>query len=257
MSLTGGLDSFRAAYGLWIAVAIAVQLPGHIRWVQARGDERGMPQVLGWFTLPRLNTGVFAAVGFAFVTGLVLAAVWERGAPWLAIGAGVAALFYFSQVIGLPEVRRKPNSVPIILLILGVAGLAGRGDDAGRIAWLGLIAIKAIVAQIYFSSAWVKLRHSGWRWGRTPTLQIALLRYRLRDDNRAALWLARHATACQVASLLTLVFEATFWLVIPFPALAWVYLPAGVIFHLGTAVFMRIHYWIYVFPAYLVFIVAR
>ncbi|HVU32720.1 MAG TPA: hypothetical protein VHE61_04750, partial [Opitutaceae bacterium] len=100
----------------------------------------------------------------------------------------------------------------------------------------------------------VKVKDSGWQWTSRNTLRIALLRYCLRDGNRAAWWFVRRGRLCGMTAVLVLVFELTFWLVIPFPTLAWLYLPAGLIFHLGTAVLMRIHYWIYVVPAYFIFV---
>ena len=256
MSGRGELDHFRSAYCLWLAAAVALQWPGHLRWVRARGDERLMPLLVNRLQMPRLNVGPFALAGLALIAGLAAAVAPNWNPGWALIGTGIAALVYFSQVIGLPEVRRKPNTVPVVLLLMGAAGIAA-GGESDRIAWLCLLAIKMLVAQIYFSSGLTKLKQSNWRWAASPTMQMALLRCHLRNDNWAALWLARHARACRTASALALVFEMTFWLVIPFPRLAWIYLPAGLIFHLGTAMLMRIHYWIYVVPAYVVFVVAR
>jgi hypothetical protein len=55
------------------------------------------------------------------------------------------------------------------------------------------------------------------------------------------------------AAVSILLFELTFWIVIPFPALTAPYLLAALAFHLATAMLMRIHYWLFLGPAYLVF----
>ncbi|HWZ95171.1 MAG TPA: hypothetical protein VNW30_08260 [Opitutaceae bacterium] len=251
------LAHFRFGYCLWLCVALVLQWRTHLRWVRVRGRERELPRLLDWLPMPRLETPGFALVGLALVASLATAAAPAENMAWALLLASATALMYFAQLIELPDVRRKPNTVPVILLLLGLAGLATHGGESERIAWLCLLAVKILVAQIYFSSGLVKLRQAGWRWALAPNLRIILLRYHLRDDSKAALWLAHRPAACRAVAALVLVFELTFWLVIPFPALAWVYLPAGLIFHLGTAGLMRIHYWIYVVPAYFAFVVMR
>ena len=248
------LAHFRVIYCAWMTVAMLGQLRGHIRWVCVCGQDRNLPQLLGFLKLPRLGSAMFTLLGLVFCAALTIP-VWDARDAILALWvAGFAATLYFPQVIGVPEVRRKPGTVPVILLLLGAAGLAGGAEP---VAWACLMTIKVLVAQVYLSSGIVKLRQSGMSWADGATLRMALLRYHLRDDNRGTLWLARRAGVCRLSSVMVLGFELTFWLMIPFPQLAWVYLPLGVAFHLGTAWLMRIHYWIYLFPAYAAFLLAR
>lgn len=254
MNATANLDFFRAVYAGSIAFAVAVQFPAHWRWVRERGERRELPRLLSWMPMPRLGAGSFASVAGVFLTCLALAASGLAVAPAL-FAAGVAALVYFAQVIELPAVRRKPNTVPVILALLGAVVLLPAGAADAR-AGLCPLMIKLLLAQIYFSSALVKLSRGGAEWMRGTNFQMALLRYRLRDGNRLAEWMARRPVMCRAAATFVLLFELLFWLVIPFPVLAWVFVPAGVAFHVGTAVLMRIHYWIYLGPAYLIFCVS-
>lgn len=249
----GRVEAFRGGYCALIALAVLVQLPAHAQWVKWKGDDRWLPEIVGWIPLPRLNVTAFVALGIAFAAGLLAVAAPAIASWWLLIVATFCALWYFAQVIDIPAVRRKPNSVPIILLLLAAAHFAPAAD-AEKIAWVCLLVVKVVIAQIYLSSAIVKLQKSGVEWGSGNSLQVTLLRYHLRNGSRLGLWMARRPGACRLASMLVLVFELTFWLVIPFPVLAWAYIPLGIIFHLGTATMMRIHYWIYVMPAYLVFV---
>jgi hypothetical protein len=247
------LETFSAVYSAWLAVAIAVQFPRHLRYVRAEGGQRGRPAFLGLRPMPRLSFALFFAIGVVFVAALVTAAILPEARPaGLLIGA-VTALLYFSQIIDIPAVRRKANTVPAILLLSGAA-LAAPSIQAEPVAGWSLFTIKVVVAQIYFASGLMKLLNPGWRWADGSTLRAKLVAAHLRFDGAAELALASRPGWCRVVATAVLVFELTFWLVLPVPVLAWIYLPLGLAFHTGTAVLMRIHYWIYVVPAYLVFV---
>ncbi|MEY2879760.1 MAG: hypothetical protein RLZZ15_2140 [Verrucomicrobiota bacterium] len=253
MSATATLDWFARIYAAWIALAVVVPLPRQLAWVRRRGGARETPQLLGRWPVPRIGRAATTLLAGALVASLLVVMSGASAMGAAAVLAGGVAVFFFAQVIELPEVRRKPGTVP---LILGVAGTALLVPIAARepVAVSALLTIKVIVALVYFSSGLVKLRNVGWAWGTSDTLQMTLLRYHLRNAAAAPLWLARRPAWCRVGASSVLVFELTFWLLIPFPALAWIYLPAGIAFHAGTAVLMRIHYWIYLVPAYWVFV---
>ncbi len=242
---------FRSLYCGWIACVSLAGLPGHLRFVQRRGPEHPLPTLLGCIALPRLGPWAMVAVGVGMVACLIAVAVGV--APALALAGAVAgALLYHAQVIDHPTVRRKVGSVIVILFLLWAA--AWPAEPSGLVAWACLLGIKAVVAQMYLSSGVLKLRHSGWRWADGRTLRAWMLDYYFFHRSRGALWLAGSLPLCRVASIAVLFFELSFWLVIPFPALAWIYLPFGIAFHLGTAALMKIHYWIHTLPAYLVFV---
>jgi len=247
------LDSFTAAYAAWIAIAVLLQFPWHLRFVVARGLARGRPALLGLMSMPRISAIPFAVTGVAFVAALLTAATMPLERFGALVVAAIAALLYFSQVIEIPAVRRKANTAPVILLLLAAA-LAARPDRTQLAAGWSILTIKAAVAQIYLSSGLMKLRNVGWRWSDGATLRANLVSAHLRSDGAAALALAARPRWCRAVATSVLIFELTFWLVIPFPPLAWIYLPVGLAFHVGTAVLMRIHYWIYIVPAYFVFV---
>ncbi len=247
------LEYFSAAYAAWIMLAVLFQFPRHLRFVRAQGADRGRPALLGFTPMPRLSVTAFGAIGAVFAAGLLAVAILPGARPAALLVAAAAALLYFSQIIEIPAVRRKANTVPVILVLLGAA-LAVRPEQVEPAAAWSLFTIKLLVAQIYLSSGFVKLLNSGWRWADGATLRAKLVSSHLRFGGMVELALASRPVWCRVTAMTVLVFELTFWLVIPFPALAWIYLPLGLAFHTGTAVLMRIHYWIYVVPAYLVFV---
>ncbi len=241
-----------AFYCAWIGLAIAAQLPRHARFVRVWRRPESVA-FLGLLRMPRLPGAWFVALGVALALDLVASAAGLTLAALGLLGAAIGAAFYFAQVIAVPEVRRKANSVPVILLLCGVACLAP-ADHAAHISSACLLTIKVVVAQIYFSSGVMKLRRSGLAWANGITLRSTLATYVLATGSRPALWLAGRPRACKAAAIVVLGFELTFWIVIPFPGLAWLYLPLGGAFHLWTALTMRIHYWIYLLPAYAVFL---
>lgn len=199
--------------------------------------------------MPRFTQLGAGVVGCVLITSLVMDATFVSSA---ALGiAALSSLFYFAQVIDLPEIRRKANTVPVILGILAVSGSAQEVDSP--IGCTALLVVELVVVQIYFSAGLMKLRTSGLAWVDGRTLRSSLVHSHLRDGNRAALALAAHLGVCRVAAISLLLFELTFWMVIPFPALTAPYLLAALAFHLATAMLMRIHYWLFLGPAYLVF----
>jgi hypothetical protein len=247
------LAYFSAAYGTWIAIAVLVQFPRHLGFVRAQGPERGRPALLGFAPMPRLTVIPFGVIGAVLVAALLAATVSPWARPPALLVAATAALLYFSQIIEVPAVRRKANTVPAILLLLGTA-LAVRPEQAELAAGWGLFTIKLLVVQMYLSSGLMKLLRPGWRWTDGATLRAKLVSSHLRFGGAVELALASRPGWCRVTALAVLAFELSFWLVIPLPVLAWIYLPLGIAFHVGTAVLMRIHYWIYVVPAYFVFV---
>ena len=88
-----------------------------------------------------------------------------------------------------------------------------------------------LVALAYLSAAASKLHHSGLDWLNGYTLQYYLIRDGLRWESALGVWLGSHHGFALVGSWFAIFFEATFFLVILFPVLALVYVPAGLGFH--------------------------
>ena len=245
------LHLFGSLYCTAIAAIVAIRFPHHVRFVRARGSARRRPRFLGLVTTPRLGPFGTGAVGAVLISSLA-ASVALRSSAALAVAA-VAALLYFAQLIQLPEVRRKANTIPVILGLVSLS-LAARADASPRLASALLLLIEIIVVQVYLSAGLAKLRASGLAWLDGRTLRSWLVHYHLRDGNRAALAFASSEGACRLASFAIVSFELTFWIVVPFPVLTLPYLAAAFAFHLATATLMRIHYWLFFGPAYLVFL---
>ena len=246
----GELQFFRSFYCLAIAVIVTARIRHHLRFVRARGPARRRPRLLGIVAMPRLAELGVGVAGWVLIGSLIAGAAYVSAAA-LAVAA-LSSLFYFAQIIDLPEIRRKANTVPVILGLLAVSGSVQAVDSPIESA--ALLLVELVIVQIYFSAGLTKLRTSGLAWADGRTLRSWLLHYHLRDGNRAALALASRGGVCRVAAVSILLFELTFWMVIPFPKLTVPYLLAASAFHLATATLMRIHYWLFLGPAYLVFV---
>lgn len=199
------------------------------------------PLLLGVVPLPAVNESLFASAGIGFIATLAAAACGVAPRLMLPL-ALICFLIYFVPILPLGYIQRKVNLIPIVLTVLIVA--------PGRTIRLVGIA----VAMVYLSGGLEKLRHGGLCWMDGRSLQAYLIEHYLYTQRPQALWLARRPGLCQALSALVLVWELSFWLVIWFPALGWIYVPAGLAFHIGTSIAMRIHYWIYFCPVYFVFL---
>lgn len=176
----------------------------------------------------------FEGLGWIFIAILMLAALWPA---FLALAAPLSWV-YFSRIRSLSEVRRKANTVPLILALLALT------SDA---PWL----IKCTVCQVYFSAAYEKWRTSGWAWTDGQTLMAYLWRAHLLQANRPALWLAHRPGLCRWLSRGVLIFETTIPLVLVFPGLGKWYFLAALAFHGVSSLCLRIHYLLYFGPALL------
>lgn len=246
------LGAFRCLYCATLAILVVAHLPADYRFVCHRGNERELPRLLGRIAVPHAPAMAWLAGALTLAGLLAAASLGAMPAVTLPL-ASIVALFHFAQLADSPVVHRKANTVPVILALLGAAALPTT-IDLGTISSATRTVIKLVVAQIYFSAGLTKLRVSGWRWSDGRTLRHWFGYYYLRDRKPSLLAVAGMPRLSRFAATLTLGFELSFWLVIVLPPLAWLYLPAAFVFHAATAWLLRIHYWVYLGPAYLVFV---
>jgi HTTM domain len=99
--------------------------------------------------------------------------------------------------------------------------------------------VYAELAAFYFLAGLAKVRQSGFAWADGWTLQF----YLLEKQAPAGLWLAQDVGLCRILSGLVLAFELTFPLGMVVRHVRPVYLIGGLLFHLGTRVFLRVGFW--------------
>ncbi|MFM6203915.1 hypothetical protein, partial [Planktothrix sp.] len=71
------------------------------------------------------------------------------------------------------------------------------------------------------------------------TLQYFLTNDGLRWGSDLGVWLGQYRIVGIVFGWIAIIFEATFFLVLIFPQLVWVYIPAGIGFHTGIYLTQR------------------
>jgi hypothetical protein len=227
--------------------AIALQTCLHFReqLLFLRSDPQRLygppPLLLGYFRLPQPGERAFLLSGGLYIA--FLAAASARFMPRMSLAlALVCSLLYLPPILPLGYLGRKGNLIPIVLTAL--------------IAWPShaLLLVQAAIAMVYFSAGIEKLLATGPGWADGKTFLAYLIRHHLFTGNRGALWLIERPRLCMCFSIFALAWELTFWVVMIYPPAAWFYVTAGIFFHAGTSLLMRIHYWIYFGPVYFVFI---
>jgi predicted DCC family thiol-disulfide oxidoreductase YuxK len=105
-----------------------------------------------------------------------------------------------------------------------------------RFATWPLLTAQFLIAIIYLDAAVRKLWWSGLDWVNGYTLQYYLINDGISKGSQIAVWLGQQHTVAWVLSWMSLVFEATFFLVLFWPSLLWLYLPLGAGFHIGNGI---------------------
>ena len=208
---------------------------------------------------------------------------------WLTFAVGVLALIGFRTNIalllftfGYAFLSAYKNSFgdfhqtePVLLVTIGALALAPAGRslslDAwiesrqqGHGSWIGaetssiyaawpLLLSQAFLALVYLDSGLQKLYFSGLEWMNASTLGYYLLRDGVNRGSELAGLLLAHPGVVQCLSIVSLAFEATFWLVLLKPRLAWVYVPLGLGFHIANAILKIAAIWEFM-AVYVVFI---
>jgi hypothetical protein len=198
------------------------------------------PRLLGIVPFRPVDERVFIGAGILFIAALVAASSNVARKPALTL-ALICFPIYFPPILPLAYIQRKINLIPPVLIISLFA--------QDRL----LAAAKLLLALVYLSAGAEKLRTAGLRWIDGESLRAYLVEHYLYSGRPQALFIANRAVLCRVLSTLVLVWELSFWLVLVFPATTWVYVAGGLLFHAGTSVAMRIHYWVYFCPVYFVF----
>jgi hypothetical protein len=101
-------------------------------------------------------------------------------------------------------------------------------------AW-PLLLVQNLFGLVYLDAALCKLFTGGAAWVNGYTLQYYLYKDASRRGSEFGLWLAQQHMAACVLSWVTILWEGTFFFVLIFPRLVWIYLPVGIGLHIGMA----------------------
>jgi Vitamin K-dependent gamma-carboxylase len=211
------LQAFLLPFGLDARPSFA--LVTVIYWITAVA---GIGALVGWmsrFSLLLFAVGNTFLQAFAYSFGdlhhreaLMIITLWL-----LAVAPAGGALSLDSYLASRNSSRRK--------------GLRKRSIFA---AW-PLLLVQNLFGLIYLDAALRKLYAGGFDWVNGYTLQYYLYSDASRRGSAFGLWLAQQHTAARVLSWVTILWEGTFFLVLFFPRLVWLYVPLGIGLHAGMA----------------------
>lgn len=209
-------------------------------------------KILGKFTIPTPNKSQFLIYSIALPLTLTLALfnIYPKIFLFLSL---IFYFLYFTPITSFPDVQRKTNLIPLVMIILLVSPFFGETLDKKSTNW-EIILVKVLIVQMYLSSALQKLKYSGLAWCNGKTLQAYLMESYLYNDNKNAIYISQKLWLCSLLSWFSLVFELSIILMLFLPSLTYVFLLLGILFHLGTKITMQINYLKYLGCTYMIFL---
>jgi hypothetical protein len=194
----------------------------------------------------RTNTALLLfTFGYAFLTAYKNSfGDFHQAEPVLLVAVGAMALGPSGRSLSLDawiESRRR-----------GSGSWIGAGTWSVYAAW-PLLLSQAFLALVYLDSGFQKLYFSGLDWTNASTLGYYLVSDGMNRGSHLAGLFLEHPGFVQCLSVVSLVFEMTFWLVLLKPRLAWVYVPVGLGFHYANAILKVADLWEFM-AVYAVFI---
>ena len=232
-----GLDALPTA--LYDPLPVLHVLVAPLGWTYRPGVE--MLEAIYWIVVV---SGVAALIGLLTNVSLVLFA-------W-----GSIFLQSYEYSFGEFHHPEAPMMIALVVLALSPAGAALSLDawrkrrsghvegilrigDTSPFARWPLLVIQWVLALVYLSAAYHKMRVAGLDWLNGYTLQNYILQDATRWDAAIGLWIGQYYWLILVMSWISFLWESTFFLILLFPALVWIYVPLGIGFHTGTWVTMR------------------
>jgi uncharacterized membrane protein YphA (DoxX/SURF4 family) len=182
-------------------------------------------------------TAVVFALGCLFVTAFLFSfGDMHHPEAVMLIGLIVISLSPCAKVLSvdgwlsakLAERRGEPRaSVPLLEARSPYAGWPVRFLQC----FYPLMYISAAVAKIGFADY-------SFDWANGYTLQYYMIQDSIRKGLPLAMWTSQFHTFVWLGQIVVLVFQLTYFLVVPYPRLRWIYVPLGATFHLANYVIL-------------------
>jgi hypothetical protein len=230
----------------------------------------GVMRLLPWEFYERLLTPAsMAAFKWLFVAALLAAAAGAL-TPVSTKAAVLLFIFYQGLLRSFSHFNHDEMPAAYILLVLAFTPCgdafsldalrrgARPGGTAARVVYgYPILLMRLLLAWSYFTSALIKLRVAGLGYfgaDNLPALAVSNSLDNMHDTQfRAGLWLPQYREYTPPLVALVVLWELLFPLAVWFPRARAVILTAGVLFHLGTLVFMNV-FFPYHLAMYLVFV---
>jgi hypothetical protein len=216
---------------------------------------------------------VFAVYGTCLLCGFAALAGLFTNAVLIVFAVG--CLFLQSFVFSFQQYHHPEAILLLTLLALALSPCGrvlsldslirrSRAPEAPRVALLeykGEFAgwpvrfVQWLFPLIYLSAAVAKLayNHYSLDWANGFTLQYYFIQDHVRKDLPFALWASQFHNLIFFSQCIVLAYQCTYWAVVPWPKLRWVYLPLGFGFHMANYLILYAPFpqWIALLSAYI------
>jgi hypothetical protein len=205
----------------------------------------GFAALVGLFT----NISLFLfAIGCIFLQSLVFSfQQYHHPEAIMMIGLLVLSLGPSGKVLSLDSLLRRwrhGNAISVPLL-----------EYSGQFAAWPVRFIQCLYPLIYISSAVAKLAYNHYTldWANGFTLQYYLIQDHIRKGIPLAYWISQFHFPIHMGQIVILIYQCTYWLVVPFRRLRWIYLPLGATFHLANYLILDAPFpqWLALLAAYI------
>jgi vitamin K-dependent gamma-carboxylase-like protein len=224
----------------------------------ARVDDEFYTALVFLRPLPRLDPSLTGAIYAVLVVSLAFALVgcFTRQALWI---AAPLYLWWWGTYYSFGAVHHGRIAVVVALFVLAV-GPSGRAysvdslrarrraarlgappppaDQRDELAGWALRVMMVLIVGAYTLAAYSKLRVSGPAWVTGGALQAVMIK----NGTPAAMLLVRHLWLVYAMAALTLLLEATAWLLFVRGRMRDAYVVAAVLFHIGTLFVLNISF---------------
>ncbi len=189
------------------------------------------------------------AAGSVFLQAYVYSFVdFHHNEAILLIALTALALGPCGKVLSVDSLiaRRRHPAAPKVAVL----------DYSGPYAGWPIKFIQCFFPLIYLSAAISKIAGSGYTldWANGFTLQYYFLQDSIRKPDMAlGLWVSQFHWAILFGQIVVLAYQLSYFLVVPFRKLRWVYLPVGLFFHLANYYALRAPFpeWILLLGVYI------
>lgn len=200
--------------------------------------------LLGNWKIPKLQKQTFFFCAVLFVILLILSSF-----KFLAVWSLPFCVFFYFVVYGqLGYLGRKTNLYPFILLFLWASLISKLSVD-----YWAVLFIKTTLALVYLSAFVQKVRGSRSDWVLGKKMKNVIQYHDMINGTYFQSYFDRIPISYFCIGIITLTFEATFWISLIFPTIEGIYALWALFFHLGALVLFKINYFRYYLPILIIY----
>ena len=160
----------------------------------------------------------------------------------------ILSLFYQAFLYSYGELHHAEGIYLVVMLLLAFSDsgkslsldsyLASRGEDArvpdSSVSVWPLKVGHLLISMAFFSAGFEKLKNSGLTWMNGDTLKFYFISSEYAQTVPLSVWLQDSSFFLVSLSVITIIFELTFFITLRYPKVLRFYAPIGIVFHLAN-----------------------